>query len=123
VQVPQPSLNRTHPVLFLRVTCQISSVSRVTLRRSYGDFVEVQVHAESCDVRGNKQTSNVGYFCIGGVDDTKTKLKFAQVIPSTVEQTERFTASLGRLLIAAVKLEGLQNTQASLWDVIACVCL
>ena len=107
MQVPQPSLNRTYPVLFLRVT------SHVTLRRSYGDFVEVQVHAESCDVRGNKQTSNIGYFCIGGMDDTNTKLKFAQVTPSTVEQTERFSASLGRLLIAAVKLEGLQNTQAS----------
>lgn len=81
------------------------------LHRSYGDFVEVQVHAESSDVRGNKQTTNVGYFCIGGTDGSNAKLKFAQVIPSTVEQTERFHASLGRLLIAAVKLEGLQNNQ------------
>ncbi len=79
--------------------------------RSYGDFVEVEVHAESHDVRGCKQTTNVGYFCVGGSDECKAKLKFAQVVPSTVEQTERFNASLGRLLIAAVRLEGLQNDQ------------
>jgi hypothetical protein len=69
------------------------------------------VHAESSDVRGNKQTTNVGYFCVGGLDESSVKLKFAQVIPSTVEQTDRFNASLGRLLIAAVRLEGLQNDQ------------
>ncbi len=61
---------------------------------------------------GRKQTTNVGYFCVGGTDESKSKLKFAQVIPSTVEQTERYNASLGRLLIAAVRLEGLQNDQA-----------
>lgn len=69
------------------------------------------MHAESSDVRGNKQTTNVGYFCVGGSDESNAKLKFAQVIPSTVEQTERFSASLGRLLIAAVRLEGFQNDQ------------
>jgi hypothetical protein len=73
--------------------------------------VEVEVHAESSDVRGNKQTTNIGYFCVGGSDESNVKLKFAQVIPSTVEQTERFSASLGRLLIAAVRLEGFQNDQ------------
>jgi hypothetical protein len=79
--------------------------------RSYGDFVEVEVHAESSDVRGHKQTTNVGYFCVGGSDESRVKFKFAQVTPTTVEQTERFNASLGRLLIAAVRLEGLQNDQ------------
>lgn len=69
------------------------------------------MHAEASDVRGNKQTTNVGYFCVGGLDESSVKLKFAQVIPSTVEQTDRFNASLGRLLIAAVRLEGLQNDQ------------
>lgn len=71
----------------------------------------MEVHAESCDVRGSKQTTNIGYFCVSGFDECKVKIKFAQVIPATVEQTERFNASLGRLLIAAVTLEGFQNDQ------------
>jgi hypothetical protein len=63
-------------------------------------------------VRGNHRTTNIGYFCVGGADQSSAKLKFAQVSPSTVEQTDRFNASLGRLLIAAVTLEGIQNDQA-----------
>ena len=75
--------------------------------RSFGGILEVEVKAEASKAHEEPRVVNVAYFSIAGVDGTGTPLVFADVLPETDEQRNRYAQSQGRMLVAAIKANSL----------------
>jgi hypothetical protein len=90
-------------------------VIKTQCTRAFGPLLEVEVDVAAMSVSGDSKRHIVtGYFSVGVQRADGSDVSVADVMPVTTQQWERYDASLGRMLVAAVRLVGLPGSSNNL---------